>query len=393
MSQDIKNTDNISAVILSGDTDFGRCPLASRLQRSVWPLAESSVLGNLIEHIAKYRIDQLVICCQGSSQNIRKILNIPQNLKVRFHEDPLPAGSAGSIRDAARICDGQLLVVFHAAMLVPPDIDDMIAAHASSHADMTVLFNPPDEKGSFLDSNGQVYVCNRSLVEYIPKHGYSDIKEGLIPVLLREGKIVRAVCAADNVGNFLSWRQYLDASVNYVAYVTGDRTQNEKYGSDENVCLSENTTIHPTARVFGPAVICKGAVLKSDSVLLGPAIVGQNAVIEENAVVSESVLWDNSRIGRNACLDRCLVDSGAYVPENSFIKDDLIVRNFHPILSGLEVISHAADGIKQKISASLQMFQRNAEKYLPLRSNPTSPMKNPLIIVASILLFIVFIAT
>ncbi|MBW8035667.1 MAG: NDP-sugar synthase, partial [Planctomycetes bacterium] len=289
MSQNIKNIDNISAVILSGDTDFGRCPLASRLQRSLWPLAESSVLQNLVDHIAKHRIDQLVICCQGSSQNIRNILNIPPNLNVRFHEEPLPAGSAGSIRDAARMCDGQLLVVFHAAMLVPPDIDDMIAAHASLHADMTVLLNPPDEKRSFPGSNGQVYVCNRSIVEYIPNHGYFDIKEGLIPVLLREGKTVHAVCVADNVGNFLSWRQYLDASANYIEHVTGDRTQNEKYGSDENVCLSENTTIHPTARIFGPAIICKDATLKGGSVLLGPAIVGQNVVIEENAVVSESV--------------------------------------------------------------------------------------------------------
>lgn len=386
MPQDIKNTDNISAIILSGDTDFGRCPLASRLHRSIWPLAESSVLQNLVDHIAKHRIDQLVICWQGLSQNIRKTLNIPPNLKVRFHEDPLPAGSAGCIRDAARICDGQLLMVFHAAMLVPPDIDDMIEAHESSHADMTVFLNPPDEEGSFLGCNGQAYVCNRSIVEYIPNNGYSDIKEGLIPVLLRKGKIVHAVYVDDNVGNFLSWRQYLDASANYIAHVTGERTRNENYGSDENVCLSENTTIHPSARVFGPAVICKGATLKSDSVLLGPAIVGQNAVIEENAVVSESVLWDNSRIGRNACLDRCLVDSRAYIPGNSFIKDDLIVRNFRPIISGLEAVSHATDGVKQIINVSLQMFQRNAEKYLPL-------LKKPLICIALILLFLVFIAT
>ncbi|MBW8035471.1 MAG: exosortase/archaeosortase family protein, partial [Planctomycetes bacterium] len=81
-----------------------------------------------------------------------------------------------------------------------------------------------------------------------------------------------------------------------------------------------------------------------------------------------------------------LVESKAYVPENSFIKDNLIVRNFRPILSGIEAISHATDGVKQKINASLQMFQRNAEKYLPLP-------KKPLIIVASILLFLVFIAT
>lgn len=393
MSQDTKKADNVSAVILSCDTDFGRCPLASRLQRSVWPIAESTVLQNLVDHISNQGIDQIVICCQGPSQKIRKILNIPQDINVCFHEEPLPAGSAGSIRDAAQICNGQLLVVFHATMLVPPDIDDMIRTHTSSHADMTVVFNPPDEKGSFLGGNGQVYVCNRSIVQHIPQEGYCDIKEGLIPDLLRQGRIVHAACASDNVGNFLSWRQYLDASANYIAHVAGDRTQNEKDGSDENICLSENATIHPTARVFGPALICKGAVLKKDSVLLGPVIVGQNAVIEENAIISESVLWDNSRVARNACLDGCLIDSRAYVPEDSFIKDDLIVRNFNPIRGSLEAISHAADGVKQKVNASLEVLQRSTEKHLPLRSNRTSSMKNPLIIAASILLFLVFIAT
>ena len=392
MPKDTDHTDSIAAVILFGVTDFGRCPLASRLQRSVWPLADTCVLQNLVDHIAHHGVTELVICCRSRTQIIRNLLNIPQDLKIIFHEEALPAGSAGSIRDAARLCAGKLLVVFHAAMLAPPDIAEIVRAHKCFQADMTVLFNPSDEKGTSSPSSAQVYVCDRSIIEYIPRQGYSDIKEGLIPILIREGKPVRAAFTSGNVGHFRSWRQYLDASAYFLKHVAPGRTQNADHDCDNNVWLAKNTSIHPTARIVGPAIICEGAVMRRKTVLLGPAIIGVNAMMEEGAVISESVLWDNCRISRNACIDRCLVDHNAFVPPDSFIKDDLVVRKRSYLSDTFETVAIAANDVKQKLADSVNTLNITVKRFLPRQSKSTSPLKNPMIVAAVLLLFFTFIA-
>ena len=95
------NEQNIKAVILAGGLDFGRCPLASRLRKALWPVADKPVLQHLIDQIADHGVQKLVICCDGDCSQLCDSLNTPSHLDVKFLDESLPRGTAGCILDAA----------------------------------------------------------------------------------------------------------------------------------------------------------------------------------------------------------------------------------------------------------------------------------------------------
>ena len=122
----IYSIDSIKAVILVGNPDFGRCELATRLNRALWPLAGRPALQRLIEHIANQGVRRFVICCSKGARLVESALEIPPYLSVEFRFENLPRGTAGSIRDAVDPQRDELIFVFPDAIVSPPDLHDLI---------------------------------------------------------------------------------------------------------------------------------------------------------------------------------------------------------------------------------------------------------------------------
>ena len=136
-----KSTRQIKAVILIGPRDFGRCPVASRLHRALWPVVDKPVLQRLIENISCQGINKFVICCDGDSGQIRRSITISDSIEIQFLDESLPRGTGGCVLDAARTGSDELLFVFGASMLIPPDIGTLADAHRQAGADMTIIFS------------------------------------------------------------------------------------------------------------------------------------------------------------------------------------------------------------------------------------------------------------
>jgi exosortase len=187
--------------------------------------------------------------------------------------------------------------------------------------------NPGLNNGKHYGQTSDIYVCSSSIIKHIPERGFFDIKEGLIPAILREGKKIHAQTLPKHAGNFRSREQYLFAVNNYLAdtpELLSDLELRKKTDS-ENIWMAADVIVDQEARVFGPAVIMSGVRISKGAVIIGPTILGNNVAIEKDSIIVNSTLWDGVHTGANCQIQRCVIDYKKNLKTNTVIRDKSIV--------------------------------------------------------------------
>ena len=350
---------NIKAIILAGSSDFGRCPLASRLPTALWPLGGKTAIEHLLAHLVKQGIDRAVIC-SNSGSSLAESIHADNRLELKFLDEQLPSGTAGCIRDAADSEMDELLLVFPASIICPPKIDVLINAHRKGQSDLTVMFNPLHRNGKLNGEVAGIYICETSVLEHIPTEGYFDIKEGLIPEMLRLGKTVHTAVLPNHVGNFQDWRGYLYAVANYLENTPKLSADLKLYkrNNSQAVWMASNSKVDPTARIYGRVVIMDGACISKGVVIFGPTILGRDVSIGKDSVVVNSVLWEGAQVGPNCEVQRCLIDCNAVVRGNTVVEEKAI--SFKPaglseslVRSALKVANNNANRFQHALQLQL----------------------------------------
>lgn len=396
------NKQNIKAIILAGCRDFGRCPLASRLPTALWPVVEKSVLEHLLTSLAKQGVKKATICSNGDGSLLAESIQADSHMELIFLDEPLPAGTAGCIRDAARGKTDTLFLVFFADIICPPKINVLIDAHRGSQSDLTVMFNPDHANGKLIGEPAGIYICETSILEHIPEQGYFDLKEGLIPELLRAGKTIHTAVLQHHVSNFRDRRGYLCAIGDYLENspkLSRDlvpRSFNEgglnlcKRADSQVLWKAANANIGQNTKIYGSVVVMNGACIHDDVVIFGPTVIGRDVTIGERSVVANSVLWDGAQVGKNCCVQRCVVDYHAVVRNNSVVEEESIPFKPKGMLkdSVSRLLKFAQDNTGRLRPTLQQRFNKIIEK-LPNRSQ--SHKRNILPWFAASLVFVAFL--
>ncbi|MEJ2704091.1 MAG: exosortase [Sedimentisphaerales bacterium] len=349
---------NANAVILVGSRDFGRCPLASRLTTALWPVVGEPVLDRLLKHLAYQGIRRAVICASEKDLELSESIRGDNRLELGFLNESLPVGTAGCLRDAAGGEDDALSLVFPAGLVSPPDIAALIDAHEKGRSDLTVLLNPGCGNGTTAGSASGIYVMESRVLAHVPEAGYVDIKEGLIPGLLRAGRTVHAATSARHAGNFRNWREYLYAVADYLERAPAlprDLTC-VRSGTSRNVWVAADAKIDPTARIQGPVVVMNGATVSKGAVVLGPTILGRRVSVGQDSVVVGSIVWDDAHIDSKCAVRRSVVDSHAVVRTGALVEETAVAFEQTSFLA--DRVGRAA-GVARRAEARLRRAARS----------------------------------
>ncbi|MCL5280973.1 MAG: exosortase [Planctomycetes bacterium] len=309
----------VRAVVLVGGRDFGRCPLAAHLPTALWPTANKPVLVHLLDHLAKAGFRQAAVCCAEHDAAAVEAVCREAALKVGLVVEELTAGTAGCLRDAVGSDPGDLILVLSAGMLAPPALEDLIEAHQAGGADLTMVFNPGPDRGGSSGGPAEIYLCRPGVLPHIPRAGYCDIKEGLIPSLLRAGGIIHPVVLDRDVGNFHNRAGYLGAlEVLFSRETPESRSALSCQRSPEApVVTGAEAVIHPTARICGPALIGDYARLAEGVVVVGPALIGPRVAVGAESLVVRSAVWAEAQVGVRCEVRDSIVDCRAVLPDGA----------------------------------------------------------------------------
>jgi len=337
-------------------------------------------LEHLLRHLSSQGIKQAVICSNGDSSLLQKSIHLTDRIDLEFLDEPLAVGTAGCIRDAVNgktnilaSCKTELLLILPASIVRPPQIDTLISAHRDGQSDLTVMFNLGCGNSKSLGEPADIYICETSILKHIPKEGYFDIKENLIPKMLQAGKTVHAAILPHHVGNFRNWQGYLYAITNYLENIS-------KPDADLKICkrtdsqilwMAANTKVDSNAQIYGRVAIRDGAHISNGAIIFGPTIIGRNVSIGENSFVANSVLWDNAQVGANCEVRRCVIDYGAALRANTISEEQSIPFKPEGALEGLvktakEAMINNASKLQQALQPKLGKINAKLPNWVQL---------------------------
>ncbi len=303
----------IRTVVLVGRHDFGRCPLAARVPTALWPIAGRPAVERLLDHLADEGIRSVTICSESDLSTSLQPVRDRGRLEVTLVTEDLTGGTAGCLRDAVGSDPGDLIMLLSGSMASPPPIRSLIEAHQAGGAELTMVFNPGP---TGIGAPAEVYLCKPEVLRLIPRGGYSDIKEGVIPAILRSEGTVRPFVLSDPVGNFHDRKGYLKAASIYLTGAAGVPHEGAEAAPD--------VAIHPSAQISGPVVIANGARVQERAVVVGPAVVGPQAVVGRDSVVVRSVLWDDVEVGARCEILESIVDCETAIPDRAVVIEQTV---------------------------------------------------------------------
>jgi len=355
----------IRVIILAGRRDFGRDPLATDMPTALWPVLGKPALQRILDSLADQGISDVVVCSNGESSLLAESVCPDDRMKVEFLEEALPVGTAGAVRDAARTAGKDaLFMVIPASMVAAPNVRAILDAHKSGKCELTVMFNPEIAGTNKVGEASGIYVCGANVLNYIPAGGYFDIKEGLIPEMVRAGRQVHAAVLPSHAGNFRDRREYLGAIGDYLKYVRKpplDSIVSEQRDS-QGVWISSRAAVHSSARLCGPAVIMDGAEVSAGAVILGPTVLETDAKVGADAVVVGSVVWDGATLGPGCTVQRSLIGAGAFVRPGSAVLEKSVLFGGDGVLK--KSIKKKSSVAREKIAAVRQGANKRLPKWL-----------------------------
>lgn len=322
------------AVILAGGEELDPARVATSLPAALWCVAGQTVLERLLHHLAGEGITQAILCCNNHSAVLRQAVGDTAGIELKTSQETMPLGTAGSIRAAAGDRCAEPLLVIQANLVSPPALDQLWKEHRKTKAALTLALNPLSEPNGDHEVVG-IYICEPSVLEYIPQKGYCDIKETLIPSLIAAGKKVHAVRLIRAAGNFRQVPEFLAAVAEYLQSRNGSVPGISAGGKTprDKIYIHPAARVDPTARIIGPAIIMERATVAPDVVLAGPCIVEADCRIGAGSLVAQSVLWSGAQVGENCQVRTSVLDRQAIVAHGKVVEDQFIPAGKSPFTS------------------------------------------------------------
>jgi exosortase len=279
-----------------------------------------------VSHLAKQGIKETVIACsQQVAAQLPDLLKA-EEVAASFISETLPGGTAGCLRDAVRDRTESTILVFPASLTCPPTIQYILDAHRESRSDLTLMLNPNEQDKRRPGQPSGIFACNSGVLKQVPAGGYCDIKEGLIPEIVRSSNTVYGKTLAAPAGDFRDWREYLRAMTYYIEQgpCTDADPGLKKWPGSENAWVAGTARIDSAARVRGSCIILDGATIASGAVILGPTVIGRDVHIGKDSIVSNSMIWDGANIGAGCLVRHAVMGYNALVSNHTTIECDCV---------------------------------------------------------------------
>ncbi len=307
----------MKAVILVGGKGTRLLPLTCNTPKPMVPVLNRPFMEYVFNHLKEHRVKEVVMAMGYLPDTIEKHFGDGKAFgnSIIYSVEKSPMDTAGAVKNSESYLSGESFFVLNGDIFTDLDLTDMLRFHRARKSKLTIALTPvedptayglveTDSKGCitrFLEKpkkeeittnmiNAGTYILEREVLDYIPKDTSYSFERKLFPILLKRGEPVYA---------YPSDAYWIDIG------------RPEKYfqlhkdllrNKDSQVVIGNGSTIHPTAKIKGPAVI------------------GPQCVIGENAVIEESILWGNNQIDAGASIKKSFLANNCKVNQGSVLE-------------------------------------------------------------------------
>jgi mannose-1-phosphate guanylyltransferase/phosphomannomutase len=141
-----------------------------------------------------------------------------------------------------------------------------------------------------------VYLVEPRTLGLIQPVGFQDFKEQFLPKVIAAGMTIRSHTIQGSATLIHSPSHYIHAMGAAIGRAWGNLPPGYTQRGP-GVVVHHSATIHPTARITGPAWIDENAVVEEHSVLAGPVLLAPGARVEGHALLHDAVVMQHATVG------------------------------------------------------------------------------------------------
>lgn len=337
-----------------GGTGTRLRPLTDTRPKPMMPLVDRPFVEHQIDLLRRHGVEDVIFSCGYRPDALEAHFGdgAAIGMRVRYVVDPEPLGTAGAIKNAEALLDGDPFLVLNGDILTDLDLTAVLSAHREFGGAATVVLTPVEDPSAFglvrLHDDGAVeafvekprpdelrpgepfrinagtYVLTADALARIPAGRACSIEREVFPVLADAG-------ALHGFPSDAYWRDigtpasYLGAVHDVLAGALVTATP------AGDVYAGDGAVIDPAASVGGLTAVGPGARVAAGAVVRG-SVVGAAAEVGEGAEVVEAIVGEGVSIGPGARL--C---PGAIVGDGAVIAAHAVVEGGEPVATGAVV--------------------------------------------------------
>lgn len=321
----------VIGIVLAGayqSTDDG---IFGSLPRPLLPVAQIPLVGHVLRWLRDGGVARATICANRWSRAVESCIGDGSTLSMQidYVEDGEPRGPAGCARDAVLQHAADAFVVVEGTVVPDCDLRTIFEAHFSNAPAATAVVHYAARSGLNGDrvaTPAGIYIFDGSAFAGVSPFGFQDIKEHLLPALRRQRQRVMAYYSPQFSPRVLNAETYLAVNHWMIERIPIGPAIFAPWGPVSrvgDVAAHPSATVHPTARIIGPAVLGAGVSIGPHAVVVGPASVGSDTVIGAGSLVCRSVLWSGCHVGERAFVDASIVGDGVLVAADTTIEGEV----------------------------------------------------------------------
>jgi len=323
----------VRGIVLAGAYHWGESPFERLLRGPLLPVAQMPLICYPLRWLRDGGVRDATVCANNATGAVRASLGGGTSLSMHlaYHEDRVPRGAAGCVRDAGILTDADTIVVVEGALIPSLSLANLLTAHHRSGAAATVVVDVDRRHNPITQERprtpGGIYVFDRRVIAAIPATGFQDIKESLLERLYKAGEHVVAHEVPGVSPRVQSYETYTAVNRWLIARMVEQPELMEGYVPAGEGLRHHSAQVAAGARIVGPVLIGPGSLVRAGAVLVGPTTIGTDADVGCEALVSRSVLWNACTVGDGAMVDGCLLADGAVVERGEMLTGAVRMRS------------------------------------------------------------------
>jgi NDP-sugar pyrophosphorylase family protein len=316
---------SIAGIILGGSHVWREDSTHCLEPRLLLPVANVPLAVHTLHWLRRAGIMDVVVCVNQRTRPLRSYLGDGGRwgLRLQYFVDRMPRGPAGCLRDASELIDADQYVVVDGSILPTVGLSRLLAAHAQRRAAATLAVAAGGNltaAGSHEASPVGVHVFSREAVRTVSSSSYQDIKETLVPQLLRAGCTVTVFPTEEPAPRVSDLATYLAVQPWALERARAGDDVQTGYTWQGTAALHPTASVAASARAIGAAMVAAGTRIADRAMLIGPVVVGRDCLLAEDVVVTNSVIGDRAVLGPAARVDSCLIAAGATVRAKALLQ-------------------------------------------------------------------------
>jgi mannose-1-phosphate guanylyltransferase/phosphomannomutase len=358
----------MKGVIMAGGEGTRLRPLTSTVPKPLLPVANRPMMEHVIDLLAKHGIDDIVVTVAFMANAIKNYFGDGSDfgVRMRYVDEPVPLGTAGSVRNAMDLLQDDRFVVISGDVITDIDLSAIIDFHDAKGALATIGLTPVDnplefgivitrEDGTidrFLEKptwgqvfsdtiNTGIYVLEPGVFDYIEPGRSVDFSGEVFPALLRDGRALYGAIARGYWEDVGTLEAYLRAHTDVLDQMVQLRIPGFQIA--DGIWVGEGSEISPDAVIDGPAVIGPECTVEAGVHLGAYSVLGSHVRVLRTASIERSVLQDNVFVGAGARLRGVVtgrgatIRSGARVEEGVVLGDDVNIGENAAVTDGVKI--------------------------------------------------------